>query len=53
MKLSGDRCNSGHDEYILGELERYLTIIRYRKMRLAVNILEVEQILLNRMASDE
>ena len=35
------------------KLKRYLTMVRYGKLRPAVDILKIERILLNRMANDE
>lgn len=38
---------------IQSKLKRYLTMVRYGKMRPAVNVLEIERVLINRMANDE
>lgn len=37
---------------IQSKVKRYLTMVRYGKMRPAVDILKIERILLNRMAND-
>ena len=38
---------------IQSKLKRYLTMVRYGKLRPAVDILKIERILLNRMANNE